>query len=81
MDAEIYIDAEGFLYADNMRLPLRFDFQRAVLEFCDKDARRSLQRGSRYVDVSAEDFAQLLLQLVNGSSSPVSSSSLTRLQE
>jgi hypothetical protein len=50
----------GFIILDGMRLPLRVIKETGEVEFCDKDKRRSNERGTRYIRMDTQDFVTLL---------------------
>jgi len=57
---ELWIDDAGFVWSGNFRLPLRVDYERGVVEFFDKDKRRSYERGSRFVEIQATSMVEVL---------------------
>lgn len=58
-DLTIDQDEDGFLLYGDFRLPIRYDADREVLEFFDKDRRRSHQRGTPFVEMPLEKLFQL----------------------
>ena len=54
------VDSEGWVYLDGYRLPFRYDCESRTLEFCDKDHRRSAARGTRYVELPADELTDFL---------------------
>jgi hypothetical protein len=56
--SDIYIDAMGFIWVDDFRLPLRM--VEGEIEFCDKDRRRAYERGDRFVRVDASVLIEVL---------------------
>lgn len=55
---DIFIDALGFVWIDDFRLPLRM--VEGDVEFCDKDRRRAYERGDRFVRVETAVLIELL---------------------
>jgi hypothetical protein len=55
----ISIDNDGFLWCGDFRLPIRFDPETEMLEFFDKDRRRSQTRGTQLVEVPLRSFFNL----------------------
>jgi len=55
---EIYIDAMGFVWLGNFRLPLRLVGDE--IEFVDKDRRRCHERGGRFVRLESDAFIETL---------------------
>jgi len=60
-DFELIIcqDDDGFLTYGDFRLPIRYDPDREMLEFFDKDRRRSSQRGTAFIELPLEKLFQL----------------------
>ena len=56
--SDIFIDALGFIWIDDFRLPLRM--VEGAVEFCDKDRRRAFERGDRFVRVEATVLIEVL---------------------
>jgi hypothetical protein len=54
---DIRIDEQGFVWSGKFRLPMRYDGERDVLIFFDKDRRRSKERGSAHVEVGLGQLA------------------------
>jgi hypothetical protein len=55
----LQVDAEGFIYADGVKI-CQLDRQRQVLLFFDKDRRRSAKRGSNQVPVLLADLTRVV---------------------
>jgi hypothetical protein len=53
----IVIDDAGFLWTNDMKLPVRLVGEQ--LEFCDKDKARSEQRGTRFVRIELTELLHL----------------------
>lgn len=56
---QLTVAADGFLYADGVKLPAKFIAARGVLQFVDKDRRSVSRRGSRFVEVPVADIVRL----------------------
>lgn len=75
---QFIIDDDGFVWYEDFRLPLRVDIERAVVEFFDKDRRRSEERGTRFVEITAQEFETMLHTLRTENGPGGSSSALLR---
>lgn len=54
------VDARGFVFVDGVKLALLVqNSDGAALQICDKDRRRSAERGTRLVQVSLQELAKL----------------------
>jgi hypothetical protein len=59
---EVLIDADGFVYADGVKVARRIERDgKAYLQFRDKCKRRSSERGSDIAEVSADVFDRIIL--------------------
>lgn len=63
MAMTIRVDEQGFVWAGNMKLPIKVDFSRDMLIFHDKDKRRVNERGTDQVEIPLVDFAVSLAHL------------------
>ena len=59
MADRLYLDSNGFLYADGVKIGRLFP-ERGTIQFCDKSPCRSAVRGSRYVEVLITSFIYFL---------------------
>ena len=58
----LIIDNVGFVYIDGVRI-CRYIPTRQALQFWDKDHRRSIERGNRYVEVHIDRLVEQLEQV------------------
>jgi hypothetical protein len=55
----VSVDEKGFVLVDGVKIGRRVVRQGAIkIEFCDKDRRRSQERGTRLVEVSVEELGE-----------------------
>lgn len=53
------VDGQGFVFVDGVKVARCVKRKGELrLQFCDKDRRRSAQRGTRYVEVAVRDLAR-----------------------
>jgi hypothetical protein len=63
--AKIRVDESGFIWNGHFRLPMKYDVQRRVLMFFDKDKLRSEQRGSTQIEIPISRLALDLVAISN----------------
>ena len=50
-EPRLTVDLLGFVYADGVKLPVKYVADRDALQFVDKDRRSISRRGTRFVEV------------------------------
>lgn len=87
MITQLRLDERGFLWFGDFKLPMRYLRERGLVEFLDRDKRRSANRGSRVIYVplvtflagfgielqSAQEYATILLREQGGRCASVES--------
>lgn len=60
----VSVDAVGFIYVNGFKTPVKLDANRKELEFYDRNKNRSWTRGTPFVRVGLEHFAQALTSII-----------------
>lgn len=59
-DIPLNVDPAGFVWYDGAKLPFRIIRSKGIIEFIDKDRRRSEKRGSRFLAIPLEEFEKII---------------------